>query len=84
LFKEAGPSLTNAFADPWAMKCLLQLGRGVVGRLNFYSFPRQPAITRLGRFVTSTQRSSHSFATETGWPFNRLSRSSSSSFGVKN
>jgi len=44
-------------------------GVGQAGGLNFYSFPRQPAITRLGRFVTSTQRSSHSFATETGWSY---------------
>lgn len=37
--------------------------------LNSYSFLRQPAITVLGRFITSTQSSSHSFATETGLPY---------------
>lgn len=39
------------------------------GRLNFYPIPRQPAITKFGRSVTSTQSSSHSFATETGLPY---------------
>ena len=37
-------------------------------RLNFYPFLRQPAITKFDRSVTSTRRSSHSFATETGLP----------------
>jgi len=38
-------------------------------KLNFYPIPEQPAITKFGRFVTSTQSSSHSFATETGVPY---------------
>ena len=37
-------------------------------RLNFYPFLRQPAMTKFDRSVTSTQSSSHSFATETGLP----------------
>lgn len=38
-------------------------------RLNSYPILRQPAITRFVRSVTSTQSSSHSFATETGLPY---------------
>lgn len=53
-------------------------------RLNSYPIPRQPAITKFGRSVTSTRSSSHSFATEKGWPYNRLSWSSSLSFGEPN
>jgi len=43
-----------------------------VRRLNLDSLFREPAITRLDRFITATQRSSHSFATETGVPFRHL------------
>lgn len=45
-------------------------GNKEAGRLNSYSILRQPAITKFGRSVTPTRRSSHSFATETGLPYN--------------
>jgi len=40
--------------------------RGGKLRGNLDSFHRQPAITQLGWLFTSTSKSSHSFATETG------------------
>lgn len=67
-FKGAVPPLTNSrsFSDyPEEVETEVN---GEAARLNFYPIPRQPAITRFGRSVTSTQSSSHSFATETGSP----------------
>lgn len=63
--KGAVPPLTNSHVFLLVLFCLCDLR---CTRLNFYSFLRQPAITRFGRSVTSTRSSSHSFATETGWP----------------
>lgn len=64
--KGAVPPLTNSRVFLLvSCLCVFDLRRT---RLNFYSFLRQPAITRFGRSVTSTRSSSHSFATETGWP----------------
>lgn len=68
-FKGAVPPLTNSFnffcpaLRSWTNR------EGEFKGLNFYSVLRQPAITRLGRSITSTQSSSHSFATETGWSY---------------
>lgn len=65
-FKGAVPPLTNSHMFLWLVLWLGCELRSV--RLNFYPFLRQPAITKFGRSVTSTRGSSHSFATETGWP----------------
>ena len=82
-FKGAVPPLTNSLGFFWCI-CLVRV-KGEAGRLNFYPVPRQPAITKFGRSVTSTRSSSHSFATETGLPFMvRLSWSSSLGFGLSN
>lgn len=63
--KGAVPPSTNSHMY-LLVSCLCFDLRGM--RLNFYSSLRQPAITRFGRSITSTRSSSHSFATETGWP----------------
>ena len=52
-FKEAVPSLTNSLGHPVICGDVVS-GMGGIGRLNLNSLFRQPAITRLGRNITST------------------------------
>lgn len=68
-FKGAVPPLNNSHGFLKHQECVCTEVKGEAGRLNYYSFLGQPAITKFGRFVTSTQSSSHSFATETGAPY---------------
>jgi len=82
-FKGAVPPLNSSLDVLLAYGAVLPPLVEEIKRVNFYSFLRQ-AITGLGRSITSTQSSSHSFATETGVPCNRLSWSSSRSFGGLN
>ena len=63
--KGAVPPLGNSFSFFLSVLVMNKESK----RLNFYPFLRQPAITKFDRSVTSTQSSSHSFATETGLPF---------------
>jgi len=67
-FKGAVPPLTNSHGFLQYPEEVSTEVKGEAMRLNFYPVPRQPAITRFGRSVTSTRSSSHSFATETGSP----------------
>lgn len=68
LVKGAVPPLTNSRAFLLRLASIIYPVDGGYTRLNFYPLLRQPAITRFGRSITSTRSSSHSFATETGWP----------------
>lgn len=68
-FKGAVPPLNNSHGFLRHQGGVYTEVKGESGRLNFYSFLGEPAITKFGRFVTSTQSSPHSFATETGVPY---------------
>ena len=52
-FRRAVPRLTNSSNIPRVLGAEVLL-TGEIRRLNLYSLLRQPAKTRLGRFVTST------------------------------
>ena len=53
-FKLAVPSLTNSLGCVYCPGGIGSRWGGRGGRLNLYSFLRQPAITRLDRYIAAT------------------------------